>query len=94
MTCSIFGGIIENDVQRKVSCEMPRSHVAALSYRSEVTLDRAGVQYKSGSICVTVVCLPVVVLFLYLLYVLFVYLYENALPNWLEILKPLTQYSD
>lgn len=59
MIYSISGGIVEDDLQRKVSREMPRFHVAALSYRSEVQLDRPGIRCKSDSICPVVVRLLV-----------------------------------
>lgn len=55
MTYSISGGIVDDDLQRKVSREMPRSHVATVSYRSELPLDRPGAPCKSGPICPAVV---------------------------------------
>lgn len=44
MTYSISGGIVDDDLQRKVSREMPRFHVVTLSYRAELQLGRPGVR--------------------------------------------------
>lgn len=44
MTYSNFGGIVEVDLQRKVSREMPRFHAVTLSYRAELQLGRPGVR--------------------------------------------------